>query len=158
MLVDALLCGCVAQIRGVRRLSAELLPKRQTVAKLAVACNREACRTEAHSPPDGTCLADLCLMSVYARPPAGAYLPQQTYALPAQQPPPSDVRPPGCAPASSSHSPNFTLPPGVPLQANPRDLIAELCQIIQRQSQEILAMRQERFQERGQATGFVEGG
>ena len=96
-------------------------------------------------------------MSVYARPPAGAYLPQQTYALPAQQPPPSDVRPPGCAPASSSHSPNFTLPPGVPLQANPRDLIAELCQIIQRQSQEILAMRQERFQERGaQATGFVE--
>tara|TARA_B100000767_G_C19295458_1_gene341261 strand:- start:256 stop:396 length:141 start_codon:yes stop_codon:yes gene_type:complete len=46
----------------------------------------------------------------------------------------------------------------VPLQANPRDLIAELCQIIQRQSQEILAMRQERFQERGQATGFVEGG
>jgi len=87
-------------------------------------------------------------MSVYPRPAAGAYygMPQQTYALPAQQPPPSDVRPPGCA--SSSHS-NFTLPPGVPLHANPRDLIAELCKIIERQSQEIVAMRQERYQERG---------
>ena len=91
-------------------------------------------------------------MSVYPRPAAGAYygMPQQTYALPAQQPPPSDVRPPGCA--SSSHS-NFTLPPGVPLHANPRDLIAELCKIIERQSQEIVAMRQERYQERGAQAG-----
>ena len=142
-----------------QRLSAEMLPKHTDCCKTCGHLqSRSLSHREAHSPPDGTCLADLCLMSVYARPPAGAYLPQQTYALPAQQPPPSDVRPPGCAPASSSHSPNFTLPPGVPLQANPRDLIAELCQIIQRQSQEILAMRQERFQERGQATGFVEGG
>ena len=42
-----------------------------------------------------------------------------------------------------SHGPNFTLPPGVSPHSNPRDLIAELCQIIERQSQELLALRQE---------------
>ena len=44
---------------------------------------------------------------------------------------------------ASSHGPNFTLPPGVSPHSNPRDLIAELCQIIERQSQELLALRQE---------------
>ena len=89
-------------------------------------------------------------MSVYGRPTAGAYFnlaPQQTYALPGQQPPPSDVRAP-----PNGQSQHFTLPPGVPLHANPRDLIVELCKIIERQSQEITAMRQERFQERGAPT------
>jgi hypothetical protein len=40
-------------------------------------------------------------------------------------------------------SPSFTLPPGVSPHSNPQDLIAELCQIIERQSQELLALRQE---------------
>ena len=90
-------------------------------------------------------------MSGYPRPAAGAYYtlaPQQTYGLPAQQPSPSDLRPPPPQ-GPSSQSPNFTLPPGVPLHANPRDLIVELCRIIERQSQEIVAMRQGRSQERG---------
>ena len=52
-----------------------------------------------------------------------------------------------------SHGPSFTLPPGVSPHSNPRDLIAELCQIIERQSQELLALRQEQSQEQGaQAT------
>ena len=52
-----------------------------------------------------------------------------------------------------SHGPNFTLPPGVSPHSNPRDLIAELCQIIERQSQELLALRQEQSQD--QATSAL---
>jgi len=96
-------------------------------------------------------------MSGYPRPAAGAYYtlaPQQTYGLPAQQPSPSDLRPPPPQ-GPSSQSPNFTLPPGVPLHANPRDLIVELCRIIERQSQEIVAMRQGRSQERGASAPVI---
>ena len=57
---------------------------------------------------------------------------------------------------ASSPGPNFTLPPGVSPHSNPRDLIAELCQIIERQSQELLALRQEQSQEQGaQATSVL---
>ena len=55
-----------------------------------------------------------------------------------------------------SPGPSFTLPPGVSPHSNPRDLIAELCQIIERQSQELLALRQEQSQEQGaQATSVL---
>jgi hypothetical protein len=79
-------------------------------------------------------------MSVsFSATPGGYYAVTQPFGVPAQR-----QRPAAPEPSDAQNGTSFTMPPGVPLHGNPKDLVADLCKIIERQSQEIAALRAER--------------